>query len=98
MGIRDVPVVYPAKLPRSFASVRKSNGGKKMTTENMEAWSLEEGDQIVIMDNVYRITKTDLTFDRKYFFWLVDEEGQQKTLAVEGYERLPLLIDNFSQV
>jgi hypothetical protein len=74
--------------------VRKSNGGKKMTTENMEAWSLEEGDQIVIMDNVYRITETGLTFDRKHFFWLVDEEGQQKTLAVEGYERLPLLIDN----
>jgi hypothetical protein len=65
-----------------------------MTTENMEAWSLEEGDQIVIMDNVYRIIKSDLTFDRKYFFWLIDEEGQQKTLAVEGYERLPLLIDN----
>jgi hypothetical protein len=65
-----------------------------MTTENMEAWSLEEGDQIVIGDNVYRITKTDLTFDRKHFFWLVDEEGEQKTLAVEGYERLPLLIDN----
>ncbi len=65
-----------------------------MTIENMEAWSLEEGDQIVIMDNIYRITKTDLTFDRKYFFWLVDEEGEQKTLAVEGYERLPLLIDN----
>jgi hypothetical protein len=65
-----------------------------MSTEKMEAWSLEEGDQIVIGDNVYLITDTDITLERKYLFSLVDEEGIRKSLTVDGFVKIPLLIDN----
>jgi hypothetical protein len=77
--------------------VRKSNGGKKMTTERIEAYALEEQDQIFVNGSVYRVVGIDPT-DEGYRFRLIDEEGDVKYLTVEDTEKLPLVVDILAQV
>jgi hypothetical protein len=98
MGIGDVLVVYPANLPRSFASVRKSNGGKKMTTENYEAFSLEVGDQIINKGNLYKIIDIVDSDNDEYIFKLVDEEGIVCKMWSESHEKWRVVIDNLAEV
>jgi hypothetical protein len=77
--------------------VRKSNGGKKMTTERIEAYALEEQDQIFVNGSVYRVVGIDPT-DEGYRFRLIDEEGDVRYLTVEDTEKLPLVVDILAQV
>jgi hypothetical protein len=64
-----------------------------MTTEKMEAYCLEEGDQILIGENIYLITEVDLA-DNGYLLKMVDEEGYQRSITVADTTMIPVLIDN----
>jgi hypothetical protein len=77
--------------------VRKSNGGKKMTIERIEAYALEEQDQIFVNGLVYRVVGIDPT-DEGYRFRLIDEEGDVRYLTVEDTEKLPVVIDILSAI
>jgi len=64
-----------------------------MTTEKMEAYCLEEGDQILIGENIYKITELD-TSDSGYLLKMVDEEGYQRSIVVADTTKVPVIIDN----
>ncbi len=65
-----------------------------MTTEKMEAYSLEVGDQIAIREAVYRIVDIEDGESLDYRFVLVDEEGYRRHVEAESTNKLSLLIDN----
>jgi len=68
-----------------------------MTIERIEAYALEEQDQIFVNGSVYRVVGIDPT-DEGYRFRLIDEEGDVKYLAVEDTEKLPVVIDFLSAI
>ena len=68
-----------------------------MTTERIEAYALEEQDQIFVNGSFYRVIGIDPT-DEGYRFRLIDEEGDVKYLTVEDTEKLPLVVDILAQV
>jgi len=68
-----------------------------MTTENMEAFCLEEGDQIIIGEDVYRIYDIH-DEEGDYLFYIVDEEGIRHKVRTTPQTKLPVVIDNLSQV
>ena len=68
-----------------------------MTTERIEAYALEEQDQIFVNGSVYRVVGIDPT-DEGYRFRLIDEEGDVRYLTVEDTRKLPVVIDILSQV
>lgn len=63
-----------------------------MTTDLMEVWSLEVGDQIVIAGNVYRITEIE-DADDDYALKCVDEEGFHHTVTAAGSKKIRLVLD-----
>ena len=69
-----------------------------MTTDLMEAYSLEEGDQILIGDNVYKIIEIFDGVDCDYAMHLVDEEGYLRTIEVNSEIKLRLVLDNLIEV
>jgi hypothetical protein len=61
-------------------------------TDLMEVWSLEEGDQIMIAGNVYKIMDIeDAGCD--YALNCVDEEGFHHTVTAEGSKKFRLVLD-----
>jgi hypothetical protein len=94
MDIGDALAATLVSLLRSFASVKKSNGRRKpMTTEKIEAYSLEVGDQIAIRENIYRITDIEDGDNLDYRFVLVDEEGYRRHVEAEGTNQFALLTE-----
>jgi hypothetical protein len=68
-----------------------------MTTEYIEAYAMEEGDQIFANGQVYRVASIEAT-DDGYRFLLCDEEGEAGYLFVEDTKKLPLVIDILAEV
>jgi hypothetical protein len=68
-----------------------------MTTEFIEAYAMEEQDQIFVNGSVYRVVGIEAT-DEGYRFRLVDEEGHVRYLTVEDTKKLPLVVDNLAEV
>lgn len=68
-----------------------------MTTEFIEAYAMEEQDQIFVNGSVYRVVGIDPT-DEGYRFRLIDEEGDVRYLTVEDTKKLPLVVDNLAEV
>jgi hypothetical protein len=64
-----------------------------MTTENMEAYSLEVGDQITIQGAIYRITDIEDGDNLDYRFVLVDEEGYRRSVEAEATNKFSLLTE-----
>ena len=64
-----------------------------MTTEKIEAYSLEVGDQIAIRENIYRITDIEDGDNLDYRFVLVDEEGYRRHVEAEGTNQFALLTE-----
>jgi hypothetical protein len=64
-----------------------------MTTENMEAYSLEVGDQITIQGAIYRITDIEDGDSLDYRFVLVDEEGYRRSVEAESTNQFALLTE-----
>ena len=67
-----------------------------MTTELMEAFSLEENDQIDVNGNLYRIVSID--YDEMNYhdhtFTLADEEGNLKKMCAASQQKVNLVLDN----
>lgn len=69
-----------------------------MTTEKMEAYSLEVGDQITVNGDVYRIVDIEDGDNLDYRFVLVDEEGYRRHIEAESTKKFPVIIDNLTEV
>lgn len=69
-----------------------------MTTEAMEAYSLEVGDQIAVNGEVFRIVDIEDGDSLDYRFVLVDEEGYRRHVEAESQKKFRLVLDNFSEV
>ena len=68
-----------------------------MSTDLMEVWSLEEGDQILIKGNIYRIVEIGGgVVDEHYCLHLVDEEGFSRTVETTGEKKFALVLDNLA--
>jgi hypothetical protein len=63
----------------------------------MEAYCLEEQDQILVNGEVYRVIGIEPT-DEGYSFQLVSEEGSIHTLAIADTIKVPVVIDNMAEV
>jgi translation elongation factor P/translation initiation factor 5A len=68
-----------------------------MTTDVMEVYSLEEGDQILIDGELYRIVKiSDIHMDfNDTLLHLVDEEGERRRVACKSDARMRVVFDEF---
>lgn len=64
-----------------------------MTTERMEAYAIEEGDQIFVNAQIYLVIGIDTT-DAGYVFEIVDEEGYIRSLEISDTKKIPVVIDN----
>lgn len=69
-----------------------------MSTDLMETWSLEEGDQILVNGEVYKILEIGTDADRNYLLFTVDEEGYLRTIAADGAKKFRLVLDSLSEV
>jgi hypothetical protein len=78
--------------------VKKSNGGKTMTTEAYEIYSLEVGDQVFIAGEIYRIIDILDGDETDYLIRLVDEEGNMKKVCANSQNKLNVVIDNLTEV
>lgn len=67
-------------------------------TDLIEAWSLEEGDTIMISGNAYKIIDIFDGIDCDYAFHLVDEEGFRKTIECDGSAKIRLVLDNLASI
>ena len=68
-----------------------------MTTERMEAFCLEEGDQVLIGDDVYKIYDIH-DEEGDYLFYIVDEEGIRHKIRTTPQTKLPVVIDILAEV
>lgn len=69
-----------------------------MTTESMEAYSLEVGDQITVNGEVFRIVDIEDGDSLDYRFVLVDEEGYRRHIETESQKKFHLVLDNLTEV
>lgn len=70
-----------------------------MTTEYMEVWSLEEGDQITINGDVYKILEIGIdTNGDDYLLFVVDEDGYRHTISAAGSKKFRLVLDTTDAV
>jgi len=68
-----------------------------MTTEYVEAYAMEENDQIMVNGQIYKVARVE-PVDEGYRFLLCDEEGEAGYLTVEDTKKLPLVVDILAQV
>ena len=68
-----------------------------MTTERIEAYALEEQDQIFVNGSVYRVVGIEPN-DEGYRFRLIDEEGDVRYLTIEDTIKVPVVIDTLAEV
>ena len=69
-----------------------------MTTEIMEVFSLEEGDQILYKGDVYRVISIDNDEEYDYMLRVVDEEGMLRKIGCDSRAAFRLIVDTLSEV
>jgi hypothetical protein len=69
-----------------------------MSTELMQVYSLEVGDQIAIQGSIYRIVDIEDGDDLDYRLIMVDEEGYRRSFEAEGTTKIRLVLDNLLEV
>lgn len=72
-----------------------------MITDLMEAWSLEEGDQILVAGNIYRVIdiSADWSTDAdEYALLVVDEEGYKHEIIAVGSKKFRLVLDTLATI
>ena len=69
-----------------------------MTTDLMEAYSLEEGDQILIKGELFRIVDIEDGDSLDYRFILVDEEGYRRHVEAQSQNKFQIVLDNLSAI
>jgi hypothetical protein len=79
------------------SSARKMQSGRRrsaMSTDLMEAYSLEVGDQITVQGEVYRIVEIEDGDTLDYRFVLVDEEGYRRHIEAEFSKKFRIVLDS----
>ena len=69
-----------------------------MTTDLMEVYSLEIGDQIAIRGEVFRIVEIEDGDSSEYRLVMVDEEGYRRSVEANSTEKFRLVLDNLTEV
>ena len=69
-----------------------------MTTDLMEVYSLEVGDQIIINDNVYRILDIEDGDALEYRLIVSDEEGYRRHIEAESSKKFRIVLDNDTEI
>jgi hypothetical protein len=64
-----------------------------MSTDLMEVYSLEEGDQILFQGQLFRIVGIEDGDNLDYRLILVDEEGYRRSLEADGQKKFRLVLD-----
>jgi hypothetical protein len=70
----------------------------RMTTDLMEVYSLEVGDQILVKGELFRITEIEDGNSSEYRLMLVDEEGYQRYVEANSTEKFRIVLDNLAEV
>ena len=68
-----------------------------MSTDLMEVYSLEKGDQILFRGQLFRITGIEDGDNLEYRLILVDEEGYRRHLEADGQKKFRLVLDNVTE-
>ena len=63
-----------------------------MTTELYEVYSLEEGDEILIMGNIYKIVDIESLSGDTSSLLLIDENGDAKTLNANDMNKVRVVV------
>ncbi|NDD54737.1 hypothetical protein EBZ39_12880, partial [bacterium] len=69
-----------------------------MTTDLMEVYSLEVGDQILVNGELFRITDIQYGQRSDYRLIVVDEEGYRRHIEAEFSKKFRLVLDNLAEV
>lgn len=69
-----------------------------MTTDLMEVYSLEEGDQIYIQGSVYKIIDIEDGDVLDYRLIVADEEGYRRHIEAESTKKFRLVLDNLTSI
>ena len=69
-----------------------------MTTEMYETFSIEEGDQVVIGGEMYKILDIVDGTDTDYVIRMADEEGSVKKVCANSHQKFSVVIDNLTEV
>ena len=69
-----------------------------MTTELYEVFSLEEGDQIVIAGNIYKVIDIEAGDVLDYRLNVADEDGYRRYIEAESTKKFRLILDNDTEV
>ena len=69
-----------------------------MTTDLMEVYSLEVGDQILVKGELFRITEIEDGNSSEYRLIVVDEEGYRRHIEAEFSKKFRLVLDNLAEV
>jgi hypothetical protein len=69
-----------------------------MTTEMYEAYSIEEGDTVFLNSQTFYVQIIEPHDANSSVFWLVDDEGFQKSTVIEDTKKLPVVIDTLAEV
>ena len=66
-----------------------------MTTELIEAFSIEVGEQIVLDNLVYRVVGSDYSEDSPgmWLFQVVDEEGLSRSVSTGVHQYINVLVE-----
>jgi len=66
-----------------------------MNTEEMEAFSIEPGEQIMLDGFVYRVVESDYSEDvtDMWLFQVVDEEGLARNILMPPRQRVDFLVE-----
>lgn len=64
-----------------------------MTTELMEVFSLEVGDQILIKEDIYKIFEIGVA-DVDYLLYLVDENGYKRIIQAEDTKKFKVIVED----
>lgn len=69
-----------------------------MTTDLMEVYSLEEGDQIYINGEIYKVVDIEDGDVLDYRLNIVDEEGYRRHIEAESTKKFRLVLDTLAEI
>ena len=69
-----------------------------MTTDLMEVYSLEVGDQIYIQGSIYKILDIEDGDTLDYRLIVSDEEGYRRHIEAESSKKFRLVLDNLATI
>ena len=96
--LKNSPKKIAKVLDKTYKNVivsRHKIKGGKMTTELIQAFSIEVGEQIVLDNLVYRVVGSDYSEDSPgmWLFQVVDEEGLSRSVSTGVHQYINVLVE-----